>query len=122
MKQQHREHRDYGHIIHTPDGRLVCHICGKAFVKLGSHIVQKHGMTSRQYKEMYGLDVGKGLITQEHREHLRGCVMRNYDIVIAQNLIEQGQTTRFVVGGQGRTRDMVSEQTRLRLIQNRIKK
>lgn len=122
MKQDilHTSHPDYGKVVHTPDGRVVCHICGKAFTKLGAHVVQKHEMTSREYKEMYGLDVGKGLITDEHRMHLRGCVMRNYDKVVAQNLIECGDSTRFVAGGNGRTRDMMSEQTRIRLAQNRI--
>lgn len=122
MNDKRTDHPYYGRIAKSPDGRLICHICGQPFVKLGSHVVQKHGMTSRQYKQMFGLEVGRGLITNEHKEHLRGCVMRNYDKVVAENLIECGDSTRFTPGHPGRTRDMVSEQTRLKLIQNCFKK
>lgn len=122
MNDKCTDHPYYGRIAKSPDGRLICHICGQPFVKLGSHVVQKHGMTSRQYKQMFGLDVGRGLITNEHKEHLRGCVMRNYNKVVAENLIECGDSTRFTPGHPGRTRDMVSEQTRLKLIQNCFKK
>lgn len=120
--EKRTDHPNYGTVIKTPDGRLVCHICGREFTKLGSHIVQKHGMTSRKYKQMFGLEVGKGLITTEHKQHLRDCVMRNYDKVVAENLIEYGDSTRFTPGHPGRTREMVSEQTRRKLIQNCFKK
>lgn len=122
MNDKCTDHPYYGRIAKSPDGRLICHICGQPFVKLGSHVVQKHGMTSRQYKQMFGLEVGRGLITNEHKEHLRGCVMRNYDKVVAENLIECGDSTRFTPGHPGRTREMVSEQTRRKLIQNCFKK
>lgn len=122
MNDKCTDHPYYGRIAKSPDGRLICHICGQPFVKLGSHVVQKHGMTSRQYKQMFGLEVGKGLITTEHKQHLRDCVMRNYDKVVAENLIEYGGSTRFTPGHPGRTREMVSEQTRLKLIQNCFKK
>ena len=114
--------KNYGLVEKTTDGRLVCHICGKPFTKLGSHVVQKHGITSREYKEMYGLDVLKGLITDEHKQHLRTNNLRNYQKVVVENLIEKGKSTRFVLGGKGRTKDMVSEQTRRKLILNRIHK
>ena len=48
--------------------------------------------------------------------------MRNYDKVVAENLIEYGDSTRFTPGHPGRTREMVSEQTRRKLIQNCFKK
>lgn len=36
-------------------GYIVCHICGKAYKKLGGHIVGKHKMTTDIYKEKFGL-------------------------------------------------------------------
>ena len=122
MNDKCTDHPYYGRIAKSTDGRLICHICGQPFVKLGSHVVQKHGMTSRQYKQMFGLEVGRGLITNEHKQHLRDCVMRNYDKVVAENLIEYGDSARFTPGHPGRTRDMVSEQTRRKLILNCFKK
>ena len=109
-------HPNYGKVVKTADGRLVCHICGKSFRKLGAHVVQKHGITAWAYKVMFGLDVIKGLISDEHRQHLSDCVARNYDVVVKQNLIECGVATRFSLHSKGRVKAVVSEQTRLRLI------
>ena len=33
----------------------MCHICGKAYSKLGNHIRFKHQMTMKEYKEKYGI-------------------------------------------------------------------
>lgn len=110
-------HPNYGKVVKTADGRLVCHICGKQFRKLGAHVVQKHGITAWEYKVMFGLDVIRGLISDEHRQHLSDCVTRNYDVVVKQNLIECGAATRFSLHSKGRVKAVVSEQTRLRLIE-----
>ena len=112
------DHPHYGEIIKTPDGKIVCHICGNAYTKLGSHVFQKHNMTSREYKEMFGLEVGRGLITEEHRQHLKSQVMRNYDKVVADNLIKGGAGTRYKVGGAGRPKSKLSEQTLRKLVYN----
>lgn len=110
-------HPNYGKVVKTADGRLVCHICGKPFRKLGAHVVQKHGITAWEYKVMFGLDVIRGLISDEHRQHLSDCVTRNYDVVVKQNLIKCGAATRFSLHSKGRVKAVVSEQTRLRLIE-----
>ena len=110
-------HPNYGKVVKTADGRLVCHICGRPFRKLGAHVVQKHGITAWEYKVMFGLDVIRGLISDEHRQHLSDCVTRNYDVVVKQNLIECGAATRFSLHSKGRVKAVVSEQTRLRLIE-----
>lgn len=115
-------HPNYGKVIKSSDGMVVCHICGEKFRKLGAHIVQKHDMTSWQYKVMFGLDVGKGLISDEHKQYLHDCVKRNYDVCVAKNLIEGGVATRYAPNSNGRTREFVSEQTLQRLInQGKIK-
>lgn len=109
-------HPNYGKVIKLPNGLLVCHICGKAFRKLGAHVVQKHNITSYQYKVMFGLETSHGLISEEHKQHLSDCVRRNFDLCVMQNLVQNGINTRFVKGHVGRTKDVVSEQTRLRLV------
>lgn len=113
-----KNHPNYGKIEKTPDGRLVCHICGRAFKKLGAHIVQAHGVTSWEYKVAFGLDVTKGLVTDEHRQHLRDLALRNYEVSIKQNLIEGGLKTRFQLHSRGRLKSVLSEQTRLKLTKN----
>ena len=36
-------------------GFVICHICGKAYKKLGGHVINKHKMTTAIYKEKFGL-------------------------------------------------------------------
>ncbi len=45
----------HGVISHDHRGCVVCHICGKAFKRLGSHIRESHNMTIEEYKECFGL-------------------------------------------------------------------
>lgn len=74
---------------------------------------------------MFGLNVSIGLISDNHREHLHDMAIKNYDVVVKENLLKKGVNTRYVVGSRGRTREQLSEQS-LRmlkkggLIKNRI--
>lgn len=108
---------NYGKVIKTDDGRIVCHICGKPFRKLCGHVVQKHGIAAWEYKVMFGLDTIRGLISDEYRQRLSDYAIRNYDVVVKQNLIEGGAATRFVKHSKGRVKAVMSEQTRLRIIE-----
>ena len=45
----------YGRVEHTENGNVICHICGRAYTRLGSHIKESHGMTIKEYKERFGL-------------------------------------------------------------------
>lgn len=109
-----------GQVAYDKEGRIICHICGRAFKKVLSHARQRHGIDSIEYKKMFGLDVTKGLASEETKEKLRRSVAENYDKVVKQNLINNGEKTRFKEGDRGRTRDKVSEQTMKRLKMNRI--
>lgn len=44
----------HGEITRDARGFVICHICGRAFKRLGSHIKESHGLTIAQYKEMFG--------------------------------------------------------------------
>ena len=37
-------------------------------MQVGSHIVQRHGMTAREYREQFDFPVKKGIICQEYRQ------------------------------------------------------
>lgn len=53
----------------TPDARKVeCLICKKWYVQVGTHIVQVHGVTAREYREAYDLEVKKGIVPSWYRE------------------------------------------------------
>lgn len=58
--------------LHCPPGELVrdrqsgqlcCHLCGRWFVSLGSH-VRVHGYTAAGYRRAMGLCAGQGLVAQ----------------------------------------------------------
>lgn len=45
----------HGVIAYDHRGYVVCHICGRAYVKLGAHVKESHGLTIHEYKEEFGL-------------------------------------------------------------------
>lgn len=47
---------------------IKCLICGRFYKQVGSHIVQIHKITAREYRKEYGLDVKKGRLAQDLHE------------------------------------------------------
>lgn len=111
----------YGIIEYDDAGKPICEICGKAFNRVLSHVRQKHDMSEREYKLEFGFDLYKGICSLESAQKSREKALEYYDIVIAQNLINNGSKTRFVKGSKGRTKDKVSPQTR-NALKERLKK
>ena len=105
----------FGIIEHNALGKPKCELCGQYFSRVLSHVRQKHFMTEREYKIMFGFDVKKGITSQESRLKSRQAVLNNFDKCIGDNLIKKGKSSRFKHGDNGRTKEYVSEQTRLRL-------
>ena len=60
-----------GEVWYDKDGKIVCHICGKSFNKLSSHIVQAHSINSNEYKEMFELKRGQKLTSKSMEEYFR---------------------------------------------------
>ena len=115
------DHPHYGEVIYDDKGKPTCHICGRSFNKLLNHVWQKHGLSAREYKIKFGLNVSHGIISQATREKLQESVHNNYSKVVEINLIKKGRKTRFKKGNKGRTKDKLSEQERRRL-SNRFRK
>ena len=44
-----------GVIKYDERGCVICHICGRAYKRLGSHVKESHNMTIFEYKEQFGL-------------------------------------------------------------------
>lgn len=116
MKENYLEHPEchphYGEIQYDVNGNPICHICGKSFPKLGAHIWNGHKMRTREYCQIFGLNVGKGICSNEYAMKMREYAYQNYDVVISENLIKEGKRTRFRKGSEGRTREKMSEQTK----------
>ncbi len=53
------------------DGTLQCELCGQWYKRVTRHVNQRHGLTAKEYKQENGLAVGRGVITEDKREHLR---------------------------------------------------
>ena len=49
-------------------GKVQCLICEKWYVQVGSHIVQTHKMTCREYRQEYGLEVKRGITPSWYRK------------------------------------------------------
>jgi hypothetical protein len=106
----------YGIIEYNEDGQPKCEICGEHFERVAAHVRQKHEISAREYKKQYGFDLSKGICSKESSEKSREKAYDNYDKVIGNNLVKNGEPTRFKNGSKGRTKDQVSEQTRRMLI------
>jgi len=48
--------------------KIQCLICGQWYRQVGSHIAQRHKMTSREYRKQFGFDVKKGQLPKDLRE------------------------------------------------------
>ena len=84
----------YGEVLYAPNGDPVCHICRRAVRKLGNHIAFYHNMTQKEYREKFGLHHNTRLSNGEYIDKMRTYSIDNYDLVIAENLIEGGINTR----------------------------
>jgi len=53
----------------TPSADKVrCLICGRWYVQVGSHIIQRHKITARQYRELNDLEVKRGIVPAWYRK------------------------------------------------------
>ncbi|MBA7662761.1 hypothetical protein ES703_70794 [subsurface metagenome] len=67
-----RIYGDVGIVAYDPiEDLLQCHLCGKWFRSLGTHVQRAHGWTADDYREEFGLNRGHGLICEGTREKLR---------------------------------------------------
>jgi hypothetical protein len=105
----------YGVIEYNAEGKPKCEICGEHHDRVLSHVRQKHGMSAKDYKVKFGFDSRKGICSKESSEKTRRKTLENRELVIDKNLIQKGSKSRFKKGHEGRTKEKVSEQTRIAL-------
>lgn len=85
----------HGEIARDARGFVICHICGRAYRRLGSHIRESHGLTIANYKEMFGLCNNAKTTECSYSQHMRNLAYCND---MPQRLKETGQATRIKKG------------------------
>ena len=84
-----------GRIAYDVNGRIVCHICGRAYTRLGSHIKESHGMTIEEYKEEFGLCKRTKTTEKSYSDKMHyNAIVNNMD----KQLLEAGKNTRIKSG------------------------
>lgn len=99
--------------------KVQCLVCGRWYVQLGSHVVQRHGYEScRQYREEFGLEVKKGIVPKWYRKMKGDTALENETY---KNL-KAGAVFRFKPGDPRAGKYERSQITIARLKLNRFKK
>jgi len=83
----------YGRMLYTPNGQVICHICGKAFAILGNHL-RSHNITASEYRKQFGLSNKQSLSSKEVIEKRRNALLEDGRIqhLSARNVFETGNT------------------------------
>ena len=84
-----------GTIAYDNRGKIICHICGKSFVRLGSHVRESHGMTIDEYKERFGLCHSARTKEQNYSNIMRKHAKENG---MVQQILDAGKGTRIKKG------------------------
>lgn len=91
--------REYYNKIRKEDGlpKIQCMICGLMYRQVGTHIVQAHGITAREYRLEFGFDLKKGQLPEDYRE-----LKANQSVICGgvENL-KKGAKFRFKKGQKG---------------------
>lgn len=79
------------------DNKCRCLICGKYYIQVCSHVYSRHGMTGREYREYFSLEVSRGIVPDWYRK-LKGDIA--IDNETFTNLVA-GAKFRFKKGQAG---------------------
>lgn len=99
-----------GEITYDNRGCVVCHICGRAFTRLGSHVKESHDLTIEEYKKIFELCNKTKTTEYTYSQHMRAMAYK-YDM--PQRLQVSGRETRIKKGEALRLGRKVRLQERL---------
>ena len=71
-----RDKNDKAALVPSSD-KKKCGICGRWYVQVGTHIVQRHGMTAREYRKEMNLPLRKGIMPDWYRKLKREQALDN---------------------------------------------
>ena len=88
-----------GRIERDENGNVICHICGRSYKRLGSHVKESHNMTIDEYKEEFGLcrrtKTTESSYSHTMRAHAKANNMDKRLLVFgADTRIQKGQTDK----------------------------
>ena len=86
---------EHGRVEHDENGKVICHICGRAYVRLGSHVKESHDMSIDEYKEKYGLCRRTKTTEKSYSSMMRIHANNNG---MRDRLLKSGQNTRIKKG------------------------
>ena len=86
-----------GKIEHDYRGYVICHICGRAYKRLGSHVRESHKMTTAEYKEKFGLCNNARTTEKNYSAHMHELAYK-YDMPTRLQIVGQG--TRIQKGNK----------------------
>lgn len=96
--------------------RTVCGFCKRKFRLLGAHIVQRHEMTAKEYKQEVGLNYNVPLTDDAVREKHQTAALRDIER-ITTTLTTSGMQSRIRKGqrivGRYKSPDRIQQFTRL---------
>lgn len=84
-----------GTIQYTANGDVICHICGEAQRKLGSHIIQRHHLSQNEYRDKFQLYHNTRLSNYEYIDKMSQLNNKHKSQVVNKNLINKGKETRI---------------------------
>ena len=84
-----------GEIKYDHRGFVVCHICGRAYKRLGSHVKESHNLTIEEYKERFGLCNCAKTTESNYSQHMRDLA---YHYEMPARLQATGVDTRIKPG------------------------
>lgn len=100
-----------GELEYMDDGRIICHLCGNSYHKLGAHIFNTHHLTTSNYKQQFGLNKNTKLTSIEYQTRMRSKIT-DETIKVLQ---VAGEGCRFKKGSAGRPRDKIATEEMNRL-------
>ena len=90
---ERRKEKGFGVLLTTPDGKLICHICGESFNDLSKHAYQRHKIRADEYRTRFGLNKSQALISKESATKRKENVLRHPELI--EKLKENTKNTRF---------------------------
>ena len=84
-----------GVIVKDSRGYIICHICGKAYKRLGSHTKEKHHMSIAEYKEKFELCANAKTTESNYSAHMSKLA---YKYEMPKMLLDVGKATRIKKG------------------------
>lgn len=84
-----------GIVAADENGKIICHICGRSYKRLGSHIRESHNMTIAEYKERFDLCRNARTTEENYHQKMHRHACENG---MPERIIEIGMETRIKKG------------------------